>query len=210
MHESVLAFGKAVLTPELVTGKRVLEVGALNVNGSLRAHIEALKPAFYHGIDIQAGPGVDEVVDICDVAIPDQFDLVVSTEMLEHAPDWRAAVHHMKAALKPGGRLLLTTRSAGFPLHEYPGDHWRFSVENMRAIFADCAIERLEMDPQAPGVFVMVRQLLVPVMPVTLDALQVYSMHAAATPAAPVARFETPRVPRPMFTIIHPTARPDK
>ena len=54
--------------------------------------------------------------------------------MLEHAEDWRAAVTGMVRILAPGGLLLLTTRSAGFPYHPHPGDHWRYSVDDMDAI----------------------------------------------------------------------------
>lgn len=210
MHESVMAFGKAVLTPELVTGKNVLEVGALNVNGSLRAHVEALKPASYKGIDIQAGTGVDFVADIAEGAYLPLEDLIICTEMLEHAPDWRAAVNNMKRALKPGGWLLLTTRSVGFPFHEYPGDHWRFSTADMRRIFADFDLDQVKDDPQAPGVFVLAQKKPMDALePVDLGAIDVYSMHAQASPAKSVEARDR-QAPRPMFTIIHPTARPDK
>jgi hypothetical protein len=58
---------------------------------------------------------------------------------------------------KPGGVLVLTTRSAGFPLHGYPDDHWRFPVESMGEILyaAGLVVERCEPDPDpaSPGVF---------------------------------------------------------
>jgi hypothetical protein len=41
----------------------------------------------------------------------------------------------MKQVLKPGGIILITTRSQGFPFHEYPVDAWRFSVEDMHKSF---------------------------------------------------------------------------
>lgn len=198
MHESVLNFGQSALTPEMITGKNVLEVGSLNVNGSLRAYIEGHNPASYRGIDIQAGPGVDLVV-APDAAMGDrEFDLIVSTEMLEHAPDWRAAIRSMKAALKPGGWLLITTRSVGFPWHEYPGDHWRFSTQDMRRIFADSYVRQCSDDRQAPGVFVLVRKPHGYEIPVDLNAIEVHAMQAPETPK------------RPLFSVIHPSARPDK
>src|ERR1700677_529797 len=210
MHESVLAFGKASITRDMVEGKAVLEVGSLNVNGSLRAFVEAMKPASYQGIDIQPGPGVDLVVAPDAPMGGRAFDLIICTEMLEHAPDWRAAIQNMKAALKPGAWLLLTTRSVGFPFHEYPGDHWRFSPANMMEIFADFGQHRIESDPQAPGVFVLVRKLVEPFGPVDLSAIDVHSMHRGTIPAVAVDARDRQTAPRPMFTIIHPTARPDK
>jgi hypothetical protein len=212
MHQSVLAFGASSITPEMVTGKTVLEVGSLNVNGSLRGYIEAMKPARYVGIDMLPGPGVDHVEDIADGSYEPLVDLVICTEMLEHAEDWRASVNNMKAALKPGGWLLLTTRSVGFPFHEYPGDHWRFSPADMRRIFADFDIRQgIATDEQAPGVFVIAQKPLSPLPPVDLSAIEVHSMQRGAIPAKAVEASDRKGfTQRPMFSIIHPTARPDK
>lgn len=182
MHQSVLDFGQRVLTAADVAGKRVLEVGSLNVNGSLRMHVEALGPGFYVGIDLFNGPGVDMAADICDSHWElARIDLLISTEMLEHARDWRAAVRNMKRLLAPGGVILLTTRSIGFARHhEHPGDFWRFSVEQMAAIFADFEILALEPDPGGsgggPGVFLKALKALNPVPEVDLDAITVHSM----------------------------------
>jgi hypothetical protein len=165
----------------------VLEVGAFNVNGSLRHHVESLKPSSYLGVDLQYGPGVDYVVDFCALTQvevldkwPGQFDLIISTEMLEHAEDWRAAVRNMKALLKPGGLLLLTTRSFGFPRHGYPSDYWRFSCGDMAKIFADFHFTIIKPDPQVPGVFVRTTKPMPMDMTVDLGDLshiEVYSMN---------------------------------
>lgn len=205
MHESVLAFGRKELTEELVRGKHVLEVGSLNVNGSLRSHVEALGPASYWGIDIQEGPGVDEVLDCCqlgELGVRVLYDLIICTEMLEHAPDWRKAINEIKDALLPGGYLLLTTRSKGFPLHCYPEDHWRFSEEDMRQIFADFRAE-VSPDPQTHGVFVMARKdhdWEITIRRMDLDTMSVHSM----------ADEKETRTPETMWSVIHPSARPDK
>jgi SAM-dependent methyltransferase len=181
MHESVLAFGTSAITAEMVAGKRVLEVGSLNVNGSLRAHVEALNPAQYFGIDLQDGPGVDQVIT-CEEILPlnvEQWDLIVCTEMLEHAENWRAAVNAMKEMLATGGWLLLTTRSVGFPFHEYPGDHWRFGPGDMAVMFADFCLHTLDNDTQAPGVFVLV-QKPADWVAADLHGITVHSMKAVA------------------------------
>lgn len=134
----------------------MLEIGSCNVNGSLRKLLERWGPAEYVGIDIEEGPGVDLVCGV-DEALErfgkERFDAVVSTEMLEHVPDWRKAVSNIKNLCAPGGVILLTTRSPGFGYHAFPHDFWRFEVEDMRAIFSDCAVEKLEPDSQEPGVF---------------------------------------------------------
>lgn len=54
--------------------------------------------------------------------------------------------------------MVLTTRSPGFPFHEYPGDYWRYTITSMRLILkgAGLRIEWLakDDDPGSPGVFV--------------------------------------------------------
>jgi hypothetical protein len=161
MHEAVLHFGHTHLTANVVRGRRVLEVGSKNVNGSLRAHVELLGPLAYVGVDLAPGNGVDVVCDAS--AIVERFgegcaDIVISTEMLEHAEDWRAAVSAMKCALVVGGVLLLTARSPGFKLHDYPADWWRYTLDDMRKIFADFEILALDPDGQAPGVMLFARK----------------------------------------------------
>lgn len=159
-HASVLQFTASAITRADVEGLHVAEAGAYDVNGSPRPHVTGLSPASYTGFDSRPGPGVDVVADAADLPRYGPFSLVVSTEMLEHAPDWQAATRGMITALAPGGVLVLTTRSPGFGLHEYPGDYWRFPVDVMRAILAGAglAVERIEPDPGAPGVCARARK----------------------------------------------------
>lgn len=130
-----------LLTPHLQPESKVLEVGSRIVNGSLR---EVLGQTFpnWTGIDIMEGPGVDLLLDSTRISeyFPfASFDAVISTEMLEHCHNWRRAILEMIRVLRPGGLLLLTTRSPGFELHEYPADYWRFTPADMEAIFQPVA-----------------------------------------------------------------------
>ena len=105
-NRDCLAFAEQHLTAERVTGRRVLEVGAQNVNGSARPHVERHAPAEYTGVDIARGPGVDVICDIGALAErfgEERFDLVLCTEVLEHVRDWRAAVSNLKRVLAKGG-----------------------------------------------------------------------------------------------------------
>jgi SAM-dependent methyltransferase len=166
------------LLPQMVRGKRVLEVGSADVNGGVREVLEGWGPAEYLGIDISPGKNVDLVCQIEDIPQhfePASFDVVVSTEVLEHVRDWKTAIRNLKYALKPGGHLLLTTRSYGMPYHGYPHDFWRFEDEDFRAIFADMNILSLEKDLTLPGIMVLATK--VPgASEAILDDIQVYSI----------------------------------
>lgn len=156
-----IAFAERVLTSEIVSGRDVLEVGAYDVNGSVRPHTEALGPRSYLGVDIAAGPRVDRVLDatkLVETFGREAFDVVITTEMVEHVRDWRAVVANLKGVLRPGGHLLVTTRSAGFPYHGWPYDFWRYEPEDMRRIFGDLELHAVESDTASPGIFVFGRR----------------------------------------------------
>jgi hypothetical protein len=150
-----LAFGQEHLTEAEICGKTILEVGALNVNGSLRSWVEARGPQLYVGVDIVAGPGVDEICDAERLVArfgADRFHLVICTEMLEHVQHWRRVVSNLKNVLSPRGVLLMTTRSVPFGYHGYPYDFWRYSEGDCRQIFSDMTLDALVPDPEAPGI----------------------------------------------------------
>jgi len=124
--------------------------------------IEAMAPASYLGTDAQPGPGVH--LECPAEKLPEALgeasaDVVICTEMLEHAEDWRAAVAGLVRVLAPGGLLVLTTRGPGFPYHPHPEDHWRFTVDQMDGIAEACGLDvaRCEPDPDpaSPGVFLL-------------------------------------------------------
>lgn len=160
-HRSVLAFVMTRVSEADIHGKKVLEVGSFDVNGSPRWLIELLAPESYVGVDIRPGNKVDRICAAGELIATfgdESFDVVVSTEMLEHAEDWRGAVSNMKRVLAPGGLLLITTRSPGFPQHDYPGDYWRFTPQDAKEIFADMSELEVVEDPMAPGILVRARK----------------------------------------------------
>jgi len=174
MHESVMQF-VAQKCPS-VAGKSVLEVGSLNVNGSVRSILEPQGPSQYLGIDMCDGPGVDRICDVQTYAaregcisladgsfVPAPYDFVISCEMLEHAEDWKGAFRAMCDLLKPGGTLLLTTRGPGFPRHNVP-DYWRFTWDVLHRAAAACGLICVEThdDPQVPGVFMIATKAVMP------------------------------------------------
>lgn len=160
-HPSCIVFGAINLTKEDIQRKRVLEIGSYDVNGSIRSLVESLSPSEYMGVDLQEGPGVDLVCsaeELLNCFPLESFDVVISTEMIEHVKDWKKVISNIKNVCKKGGIILLTTRSYGFPYHPSPTDFWRFEIDDMETIFSDCEILTLEKDREFPGVFIKIRK----------------------------------------------------
>lgn len=153
MHESVYEWVRRI--PQYVwEGASVLEVGSRNVNGSVRDLIEP-HASEYIGVDMIGGDGVDRICrgeNLVERFGLFSFDVVVSTETLEHCQQWQHVIENIKAVARE--TVVLTTRSPGFPYHEHPGDYWRFTHETMEFAFADFLTKHIEQDKQFPGVFI--------------------------------------------------------
>jgi|GEM_PF-1140424 len=126
MHASALEYGKRFF--DIHTGdrfQRVLDIGALDINGSLRtvcpAHLT------YTGIDLSPGKGVDCVLtDPYAYPFPDgHFHMIVSTSCFEHDPLFWISFLECVRVLAPGGVFYINAPSNGF-YHGHPFDHWRF------------------------------------------------------------------------------------
>ena len=177
---SVVDFFVRHCTVDEFDGKRVLEIGSKCINGSVRSFIEHfLHPGEYLGTDIEEGQNVDRVVPAETLAEEfgeESFDIVVSTEVLEHIRDWRVVVENVKRVLRPGGTVFLTTRSKGFFYHGYPYDFWRYEVADLEMIFGDFEVMAAEEDPSCPGAFIKARKPLDYTQAVDLSTMTMYSV----------------------------------
>jgi len=150
-----IKWGARNLSDAEVRGKRVLEVGSYEVNGSLRYVIELLRPAEYVGVDIEKGPGVDMVCRAEELTRrfgKESFDMVVSTCALEHIRPWKEAVSNIKNVCRSDGIMLIIVPSE-WPFHQHPSDFWRYSREDVSRIFSDCdiiSIEEIRCPPVVP------------------------------------------------------------
>lgn len=110
--------------PAYFRSTRVIDFGALDVNGNNRGLFEDCE---YLGLDIGPGPNVDLVSLAHEYAgASASFDVVVSTEMLEHDPHFALSLGNMVRVLRPGGLLLFTCAAPGRREHgtrgSSPGD----------------------------------------------------------------------------------------
>jgi SAM-dependent methyltransferase len=114
-HPQQLEFVKLVKErfPSFFVAKRVLEIGSLDVNGSVRPYFSDCD---YVGIDVGPGPGVDIVCQGQEFEAP-KFDVVISCNCFEHNPFWKETFENMLRLCKPGGIVITTCASLGFPEH---------------------------------------------------------------------------------------------
>lgn len=102
--------------PEAFTRSRVVEIGSLNINGSVRQFFE--NPVCYIGVDLAAGRDVDVVCEGQRYAgETGAFDCAISTECFEHNPEWVATFWNMWRMLKSRGLFVLTCATAGRKEH---------------------------------------------------------------------------------------------
>jgi SAM-dependent methyltransferase len=158
---SCVVFAAKHLRPEVVKGKRIIDIGACDFNGSIRPLLMSYDPEQYLGIDIIPGPCVDRVLSASDIAMEygeNSFDVVLSIEMMEHCRDWHTALTNMKRVCKPGGLIVITTPARGYPYHGYPNDFWRYETDDFKTLFDDFEAVETEKDPSGPGSFVCARK----------------------------------------------------
>lgn len=130
---------------EYGTGERVLEIGSHGKPSYTRFFPNRV------GVDIKEGAGVDVVGSVYQLPFADhEFGMVLCMSVLEHLEDPVKAVREMRRVLKPEGRIIVSVPFL-FPIHDAPGDYWRFTKYGLRKLFSDgWVIEKLvaETKPQ--------------------------------------------------------------
>ncbi|NIQ88688.1 MAG: hypothetical protein GWN93_06235 [Deltaproteobacteria bacterium] len=117
MHTEVIEWLRSIREsePGIFENSRVLECGSLDINGTPRP---LFKECEYVGLDWRDGPGVDVVSLTHHYRDDAGFDVVISTEMLEHDPYWLVSACSMVELLRTGGSLILTFGGIDRPAHE--------------------------------------------------------------------------------------------
>ena len=141
----------------------ILEIGSLDINGSVRDFLEPFAEQ-YIGIDAQEGKGVDVVVDAVDYVKPNHFDVVVCCEVFEHTPAWKQIIQNAMTNLRDGGIFITTMAGEGRPPHSAidtgeirEWEHysnigeWELN-QTLNGFFVKSAINRLGTDLRGWGV----------------------------------------------------------
>jgi len=101
--------------PDYFNSKKVLEIGSLNINGSVRTFF---KDCDYTGIDVANGKDVDVVSNGENYyEKANTFDVIISCECMEHNPMYQKTWLNMLRMLKNDGLLIMTCATFGRPQH---------------------------------------------------------------------------------------------
>lgn len=113
-----------------------------------------LRPLFpgkvYVGCDMREGPGVDRILNLHDIDLPDgTAGTVLCLDTLEHVEYPHQAMAEIYRILRPDGIVLISS-VMNYPIHDYPCDYWRFTPEAFRSllkpfhrVFVQCAGQEL-------------------------------------------------------------------
>lgn len=117
MHIEAKTFIESVkqLYPNFFINKRVIDIGAGDINGNNRYLFENSE---FIGVDVVPAPNVDLVSMAKD--IPEsigQFDVVISSECFEHDMQIYSSMKRIMKLLKPGALFVFTCASEGRPEH---------------------------------------------------------------------------------------------
>ncbi|HEY3184551.1 MAG TPA: class I SAM-dependent methyltransferase [Gaiellaceae bacterium] len=89
----------------------------------------------YVGVDVQENPLADVHGAVEALPLPDaSFDIVLCTQVLEHADDPAQAVRELYRVTAPGGRVLASTHGV-MVYHPNPVDLWRWTHAGLERLF---------------------------------------------------------------------------
>ena len=104
----------------------------------------------YVGVDVVENPAAELLGPVEALPVEDgSFDVVLCTQVLEHADDPAQAVRELRRVTAPGGRVLASTHGVQV-YHPSPVDYWRWTHEGLRRLFAENAEwSSLSVEPAA-------------------------------------------------------------
>lgn len=114
----------------------------------------------YVAADIGPGPGVDRVLKEDGLTgEPDaSYDLILSTQVLEHVEDPERYLWECHRILRPGGQVILTTHGM-FEEHGCPFDFHRWTSQGIERLFKRCGFAVVESSKLTTGHRAMIQLL---------------------------------------------------
>lgn len=135
MHDTAIEIGKVFFDTYLQgkTGLKIADIGAQDVNGSLRSVAPANHE--YIGVDFVEGKGVDVILtDPYTLPFEDKsLDVIVCSSCFEHSEFFWLLFNEVQRVLKDDGLFYLNVPSNG-AFHRYPVDCWRFYPDSGLAL----------------------------------------------------------------------------
>ena len=96
--------------------RSIVEFGSYGVNGEIRSLFQNTNLSTYIGVDLIEGPGVDLVGFAHEIEHSfEAFDLAISVNVFEHDEYWELSFKKMLELVKPGGWIIFSCASRGFP-----------------------------------------------------------------------------------------------
>lgn len=106
------------------------------------------------GIDMEVGNDVDVIADLHHLPdywkVEPQFAGIICRSTLEHVERPWVAAFEMAAVTLLGGHLWVSTHPC-YPLHFYPNDYLRFSINGLDSVFVGAGWRRLMYCYSVPG-----------------------------------------------------------
>ena len=91
----------------------------------------------------------------------EEFDVVFSTEVMEHVPNPEKFLSEINRVLKPNGIAVLTVPFF-VPLHEQPHDYYRYTEFGLRHLIQKSKFELIKFDVFGDYIGVMISLLITP------------------------------------------------
>jgi hypothetical protein len=126
-------------------GEDVLEVGSrMTIPGAWWIVNRDIAKGQWLGIDMQEGPGVDQVVDIHNPPAEwtGRFSGVLCSEVLEHVARPWLALPKLHEIMQPGGWMVVTTLTS-FPIHGFPDDYYRYTPSGLKLLLQDAGFKNV-------------------------------------------------------------------
>ncbi len=98
--------------------------------------------ADYKKADLPGIPGIHYVISSPDTIPGNAFDLVLSTQVLEHVRHPEEYLSLALRVLKPGGKLVLTTHGM-FEEHACPEDYYRWTALGLETLAQKCGFNQV-------------------------------------------------------------------